>query len=118
MDLKRQVELAKEGALRISSVTGDDKNRVLDRIANALDEGRLGIIKENKKDLEVAERVGLSGAIVKRLKVDDKKIDEMVNGIKSVIDLDDPVGRTLMITQLDDSLELQKVTTPIGVIGV
>lgn len=118
MDLKRQTELAKKGAFRIASITSDAKNRALVRIASALSENRVEIIAENKKDLEVAEKVGLSGAIVKRLKVDDRKIDEMVEGVKSVISLDDPVGRTLMITELDDSLELQKITTPIGVIGV
>ena len=118
MDLKRQTGLAKKGAFRIASITGDAKNRALVRIACALDEGRAEIIAENKKDLEVAEKVGLTGAIVKRLKVDDRKIDEMVKGVKSLIDIDDPVGRTLMITELDDSLKLHKITTPIGVIGV
>ncbi|MDY6931098.1 MAG: glutamate-5-semialdehyde dehydrogenase [Halobacteriota archaeon] len=118
MDLKSQIELAKKGALRIASIDGNSKNKVLERISKAINENREEIITENKKDLKEAEKIGLSGAIIKRLKVDNKKIDEMVKGIESVIDLDDPVGNILMITQLDDSLELQKITTPIGVIGV
>ncbi|MDY6966741.1 MAG: gamma-glutamyl-phosphate reductase, partial [Halobacteriota archaeon] len=118
MDIKRQAELAKEAALRIASSSTESKNEALKRVAQAIDSNREVILRENKKDQRDAEKIGLSGALVKRLKLDEGKIDDIVEGVKSVIGLEDPVGRRLMVTELDESLVLQKVSTSIGVIGV
>jgi glutamate-5-semialdehyde dehydrogenase len=68
--------------------------------------------------LDKARRDNLAAPLLKRLKFDERKIAETVAGIESLIKLDDPVGKTLSATELDEGLELYKVSCPIGVIGV
>lgn len=120
--LLTKVTLAKSASIPLSSVPGAVKNRALASIAQALDSNREKIISANKKDLVAAEKLvkagKLSKALVKRLKVDDTKIDEMIAGIKDVIKFDDPVGKTLSALELDSGLELYQVSCPIGLIGV
>ena len=60
----------------------------------------------------------MTSSLVKRLEVTESKIDEMINGIKDVIKLEDPVGKTLNSIELDSGLELYQIATPIGLIGM
>lgn len=118
MTIRKQAELAKKSALKIASTSTDLRNKALKRVAQTIDGNRNKILEENKKDLIEAKKIGLSNVLLKRLKLDDKKIDEMVEGVRSVIGLDDPIGRKLGVFELDESFVLQKISTPIGVIGV
>ncbi len=117
-----RVKLAKAASIPIASVPGETKNGALVKMADALDSNREKIISANKKDLTAAEKLveagKLSRSLLKRLKVDDVKIDEMIAGIKDVIKFEDPVGKTLSALELDSGLELYQVSCPIGVIGV
>ncbi|MHC4222137.1 MAG: glutamate-5-semialdehyde dehydrogenase, partial [Planctomycetota bacterium] len=76
------------------------------------------IIAANQQDLTLAKENNLAAGLLKRLKFDEAKIDEVIAGIESLIKLDEPVGKTLAATELDAGLELYKVSCPIGVIGV
>ncbi len=120
--LLTKVKLAKSSSIPLASIPGATKNKALTTMAHALNSNREKIISANKKDLEAAEKLvkegKLSKAIVKRLKVDDIKIDEMIAGIKDVIKFEDPVGKTLSALELDGGLELYQVSCPIGLIGV
>lgn len=120
--LLTRVTLAKTASIPLASVPGATKNKALSAMAQALDSNREKIISANKKDLAEAEKLveagKLSKALVKRLKVDDIKIDEMIAGIKDVIKFEDPVGKTLSALELDSGLELYQVSCPIGLIGV
>jgi len=118
MTIEEQVKLAEEAALRIASASTEAKNSALTRVARNLDENRDEIRRANAKDVEDAEKANLAPALIKRLKLDNKKIDEMIEGVRSVIGLVDPVGKVLSATELDESLMLYKVSTPIGLIGV
>ncbi len=102
----------------MSALSGDMKNRALDNICTALQDKADQIIAANQKDLELARAENLEMPLLKRLKFDHSKIQEVCDGIASLIKLEDPVGKTLCATQLDDGLELYKVSRPIGVIGV
>jgi glutamate-5-semialdehyde dehydrogenase len=117
-----KVTLAKSASIPLASVPGATKDRALAAMAAALDSNRETIISANKKDLAAAEKLveagKLSKALVKRLKVDDIKIDEMIAGIRDVIKFEDPVGKTLSALELDSGLELFQVSCPIGLIGV
>lgn len=117
-----RVKLAKSASIPLASVSGAVKNKALASMASALDISRGKIISANKNDLAAAEKLieagRLSKALVKRLKVDDIKIDEMIAGIKDVIKFEDPVGKTLSALELDSGLELYQVSCPIGLIGV
>ncbi len=121
-DILTKVKLAKSASIPLASVPGAIKNKALAAMAHALDSNREKIISANNKDIAAAEKLvktgRLSKALVKRLKVDDLKIDEMIAGIKDVIRFEDPVGKTLSALELDSGLELYQVSCPIGLIGV
>lgn len=120
--LLTKVTLAKSASIPLASVPRAVKDRALAAMVQALDSNRDKIISANKKDIASAEKLVETGklpkALIKRLKVDDVKIDEMIAGIKDVIKFEDPVGKTLSALELDSGLELFQVSCPIGLIGV
>ncbi|NQU98514.1 glutamate-5-semialdehyde dehydrogenase [Candidatus Woesearchaeota archaeon] len=118
MNIVYQAKQAKESSIKLAAASSEKKNATLENIAKAIDERQKEIITENKKDLEKARKENLSQALLKRLKVDGSKIDEMVISIRSLIKLKDPVGETIECLELDEGLDLYRVRTPIGVIGV
>ncbi|NJD51723.1 MAG: glutamate-5-semialdehyde dehydrogenase [Candidatus Methanoperedens sp.] len=121
-DIITRVTLAKSASIPLASVSGAVKNSALAAMAQALDSNREKIISANTKDISAAEKLAdagkLSRSLVKRLKVDDTKIDEMIAGVRDVMKFDDPVGKTLSALELDSGLELYQVSCPIGLIGV
>ncbi|BAF60775.1 MAG: glutamate-5-semialdehyde dehydrogenase [Pelotomaculum sp.] len=118
MDMNELARRVKEASIVLASAGTELKNRALAQIARSLQDGREEIIRANREDLLRSEKENLPGPLLKRLKFDEAKIQEVIEGIHSLIELEDPVGRTLLSTELDDGLELYKVTCPIGVIGV
>ncbi len=109
---------AKSASIQLAAVKTDVKNRALAEIAKALKQQSEKIVSANKEDLAAAEKDNLSAPLLKRLKFDENKIADVIAGIDSLIKLDDPVGKTITATELDEGLELYKVSCPIGVIGV
>lgn len=109
---------AKEASILIASLDSQKKRQALEKIAAALWENRTAIIEANKQDLAQAEKDNLNQALLKRLKFDEVKLQTVIAGIKQLVQLEDPVGKTLSCTQLDEGLELYKVTCPIGVLGI
>jgi len=109
---------AKSAAVLLAAVKTDVKNAALAQAAEALEKRSAEIISANEKDLQLAERSKLAMPLVKRLKFDEAKIADACTGIQSLIELEEPVGKTLTATELDKGLELYKVSCPIGVIGV
>jgi glutamate-5-semialdehyde dehydrogenase len=109
---------AKEAALRMQGIPHKIRNEALLAIARALEAAKDRIIAANLLDLKRAEESNLPSPMIKRLKYDDQKIEESINSLNSLINLEDPIGKTLMITELDEGLLLEKVTCPIGVICV
>lgn len=109
---------AKEASIQSAGLNTAIKDQALKEIARALADSRERIIKANTIDLERSEKENLALPLLKRLKFDDEKIDGVIAGIESLIGLNDPVGETLLSTELDEGLELYKISCPIGVIGV
>jgi len=118
MDIKQASKQAKEASIRLAAVSNEIKNKALGEVANALQANKLDILSANKADLEKAEAENLASPLLKRLKFDDAKIGEAVDGINSLIGLADPVGATIDAMELDEGLELFKVSCPVGVIGI
>lgn len=98
------------------------KNDVLLNIAKNIENNKEKIFAANKKDLENAEKMieedKLTRATFGRLKLDDNKMRDMIQGIYDVIKLDDPSNKVLWARELDENLVLKKVTCPIGLIGI
>jgi glutamate-5-semialdehyde dehydrogenase len=109
---------AKKASLGLAALPTKVKNEALAQVAKALVEHANEIIAANKKDIERSEQENLATPLLKRLKFDEAKIKDVVAGIQSLIGLPEPIGETLVATELDKGLELYKVSCPIGLIGV
>ena len=118
MDLIHIAETAKKVSITLASAKTEQKNLALRLIADYLKNNIEDIIRANEEDVQRSKTENLPETLVKRLKFDKKKILDVVEGIYSLISLPDPVGRKLMATQLDDGLDLYKISCPIGVIGI
>ena len=108
---------AKAAALVLSRLDTETKNRVLQGMATQIETHCDEILEANRQDLEFAKKEKISGPLVARLAVDETKVLGMAQGIRSVADLLDPVGQQQEAMELDDGLELTRVSCPIGVIG-
>ena len=118
MSISEIAAAAKSASIRLAAVDTDAKNNALAQIAEAIRQNTSRIVEANERDICAAEKDNLAAPLLKRLKFDDAKINQVIAGIESLIRLDDPVGQTLTATELDAGLELYKVSCPIGVIGV
>ena len=125
MEESKFFELAKRAKIaskKAAILPEQIKNAALKNIAGELDKNKESIFEANKKDLEEAlllvERGELSKALYNRLKLDENKMRDMIQGVIDVAELEDPIGKVLLKRQLDDGLILTKVSCPIGVLGI
>ncbi|MGD9188632.1 MAG: glutamate-5-semialdehyde dehydrogenase, partial [Desulfobacteraceae bacterium] len=118
MDIAQIATRAKKAAIELAAVPADIKNKALGAVAKSLDLNRSAIVEANTIDMQHAEQARLAAPLLKRLRFDQAKIDEACAGLESLIRLEDPVGQTISALELDQGLELFKVSCPIGVIGV
>ena len=109
---------AKEAASVLATLDGEQKNRVLHRIAEALIEKRERILEQNRLDMQEGERNGLSSALMDRLYLDESRIEGMAQAVREIAALKEPVGRVLDGWVTDNGLRIEKVSIPIGVIGI
>lgn len=108
---------AKAAALVLARLDTETKNRVLQAMAAQIENHCAEILEANRKDLEFAKKENIPDSLVARLAVDETKVRDMAQGIRSVSGLPDPVGQKQGTMELDDRLELTRVSCPIGVIG-
>ncbi|MFP4385028.1 MAG: glutamate-5-semialdehyde dehydrogenase [Spirochaetia bacterium] len=109
---------AKEAYSRAASLPGEIKSKALTKIAEALEGNAETIYRENQKDLAEAEKTGLPGPIRKRLAFTQEKLETLAKGIRELAEMNEPVGRVIEGRELDTGLNLYKVASPIGVIGI
>lgn len=112
---------SREASLGLARLNTVKKNAALKAMAAAIRTNAAGILKANRADVadagKLIEKGLMTKAALKRLALDEVKIEDMAAGIESVAKLPDPAGRILETVILDDGLELQQITCPIGVIG-
>ncbi|MDD5922601.1 MAG: gamma-glutamyl-phosphate reductase, partial [Eubacteriales bacterium] len=96
----------------------DTRNKALQAIADSLQEKKDAVFEANRKDLQKAEENGISESVKKRLLFNEHKLTDVLAGIQDVIKLPDPCGRVQLKRKLDEGLILERVSCPIGVIGV
>ena len=94
------------------------KNEILKSIAELLEKSSDELLTQNEKDLQAARENGLSGAMIDRLALTPKRIAEMTQGVRQVIELPDPVGEEIERSTRPNGLEIRKVRAPMGVIGI
>ena len=111
-------ENAKNAKLALSLLTSEKKDEVLNGLALALDINRVLIKDENIKDMEAGKNTGLDAALLDRLLLDDKRIDQMITGLHDLISFPDPIGEVLETIKRDNGLLIEKISVPLGVVGI
>lgn len=109
---------AKEAEKELMVASTIEKNAALKAIADALVMHADEIIEANGKDIQNGIDNGMSKALLDRLKLDHERIEGMAQGVMDVVSLPDPVGRVLNSFERPNGLKIEKVSTPLGVIGV
>lgn len=117
-DIEGIARAAREASFRLASVESAVKDRVLLRMADALEAGAAGLKKENAKDLEAGKEKGLTDAMLDRLTLSDKVIKGMAGGLREVAALKDPVGEVSDLSVMSSGIRVGRMRIPLGVVGI
>lgn len=120
--LKKEIveiaEKAREAANLLRSVSTAVKDEALTVMAQSLRRKKGSILTANRRDIRRAKEKNLSNALIERLRLTDKRIEKMAQGLEQLTALPDPVGETVRIRRRPNGLRIRKVRVPIGVIGI
>ena len=121
-DVKSQIDNllldTKKSSLDIAKTSTETKNSLLIDIANNINESRSLILSNNEIDLNLLDPKNFSHAFYDRLKLDNPRIDQMIQNINEVIGLDDPVGKNRFLYERPNGLKVFKQSIPLGVICI
>lgn len=112
-----QLKNLKSVSKKLANIPTDVKNQVLISISECVEKNKNKIFEANKLDLQQAKDK-VTDAVYHRLKLDDNKFNSMINGLKDLVKLEDPINKKLLARELDKGLNLYKVSCPIGVLAV
>lgn len=115
-DLTQRARNARIAQRRLAAAGADARTEVLRQLERLLREREAELIAANKLDLEAAEGTDLPEPILKRLALTPAKLETLREGVRFLIDDDDPIGRPLVRRELDDGLVLEQVRAPLGVL--
>lgn len=118
MSIVNAAKKAREASIKLAAMDTVSKNKALEAIMKALELNTDKIKAANAIDIENSEKEKVAEPLIKRLRFDETKIQDVNAGIKSLVHLEDPVGKIQLQTELDDDLVLTRIACPIGVIGV
>ena len=119
MSAVRELALrAKEAARRLAVLSTDEKNALLLAMADELGTRQKEILEANRRDVEAGRAAGLTGALLDRLELTEKRFAEMTEGVRQVARLPDPVGEVVRKWKRPNGLEIAKIRVPIGLIGI
>ena len=107
-----------EASHELQSLSTDDKNKLLLSIADSIRSKSNEIIKANNEDIVLAKKSGLSEAMINRLMLDEMRIENIAKSVEEIVRLPDPTGQTLFETKRPNGLEINRVSVPLGVIGI
>jgi glutamate-5-semialdehyde dehydrogenase len=117
-DLLESIQRTRTAAIALAKLPTASKNAALEAIAIALEQQSELILAANQKDVTAANLNQLPSALIARLKLDANKIKSMIAGVRDVIRLADPIGDRQIHRELDAGLVLERLSCPLGVIGV
>ncbi len=109
---------AKAASRPLSIASTAKKNRALLAMTSAIDASVDRILDANRQDVEAAEQAGVAGSFIDRLKLDPSRIAGISEGIRAIANLADPVGEVIAAWDRPNGLKIERVRTPLGVIGV
>lgn len=116
--LKKQGQAAREAARFLAVASTALKNQALMAMADSLEARQGEIIEANTVDMEAGKSKGMNGALLDRLALNESRIKSMAQGLREIAALPDPVGEVLSMTKRPNGLDVGRIRTPIGVIGI
>lgn len=112
------VEEAHQASVLLARASTEQKNQALQGMAQTLRAHRNTILEANSTDVESAHIAGLSKALIDRLTLNDRRLEEMIQSVETVIKLPDPVGEVIRTWRRPNGLEIRKVRVPLGLVGI
>ena len=116
--LKTQVRKTGEARAALAQLTGSDRTRILHAIAEALEMRTSEILAANQLDLTRAQETELAPPLLRRLSLNESKLQTLARGIREIAEMPDPLGQTLEITEVSPELVLEQVSAPLGTLLV
>jgi glutamate-5-semialdehyde dehydrogenase len=116
--VRELAQRAKKASRVLAQLGTKEKNSLLVGMADELDAQEKVIRKANQEDVAAARVAGTSGALLDRLELTEKRFREMVEGVRHVAELSDPVGEVIKKWNRPNKLEIFKIRVPIGLIGI
>jgi glutamate-5-semialdehyde dehydrogenase len=114
----QKARAGKRAARSLGILTTDDKNEALSAMADSLWQQRDAILAANRQDILQARESGIPEAKIDRLLLNEKRLQDMTEGLRQIIALPDPIGETLETIRRPDGLAIEKVRVPFGVIAM
>ena len=118
LELHQILEDAQSTKEKLRGSSKKQKDKALEQAAESIDSNRRILKLANDEDMEHASTLNLQDSFIDRLKLDDKRIDSMISGLKKVIDLNDPVGEMTDKSTSPSGFLVSKMRVPLGVIGI
>lgn len=116
--LTEVAQQTRQAAIHLAGASTETKNQALEAVAQALEAATPEILEANVRDCQQAKEAGIANALYARLKLDATKLKGAIAGVRSVANLEDPVGTVQLKRELDTGLVLSRVSCPLGVLGV
>jgi glutamate-5-semialdehyde dehydrogenase len=117
-ELLTKAQRLKKAAKTLAVLSANEKNEALAMVADALIQQKEWILQENEKDVALGKEHGLSPALIDRLQLTDERIMQIVDGVRQVVNLPDPIGETVEEWTRPNGLRIQNIRVPLGVIGM
>ena len=117
-ELVEKASKLKQAAKQLGMLSAEEKNKALLIIADYLLNEKEWLIAENGKDIEAGKENGLSVSLLDRLLLTEERIEQIVDGVRQLIELQDPIGETIEAWERPNGLQIETIRVPLGVIGM
>lgn len=117
-ELVEKAKKLKKASKTLGMLSTEEKNNALAMMADQLYNQKEWIIEENAKDIQVGKEKGLSASLLDRLLLTEERIEQIVDGIRQLIHLADPIGETIESWERPNGLRIQTIRVPLGVVGM
>jgi glutamate-5-semialdehyde dehydrogenase len=109
---------AREASRALAAASTAQKNQALEAMADDLDTQRELLMQENQKDLVAGKEKGLDAALLDRLELTPARIDSMIEGLRQIAGLTDPIGEVFDMKYLPSGIQVGRMRVPLGVVGI
>jgi len=117
-ELLEKAKKLKKASKQLGMISTVEKNDALLKVADHLLMEKDFILSENAKDLEAGKERGLSTSLLDRLLLTGERIEQIVDGVRQLVQLDDPIGETIEAWERPNGLQIETIRVPLGVVGM